>query len=86
MAKKPDPETVIYTYAARANTDATGQPLASLPGVPLRDLTAADFDAQPAHIQASITTSPLYRATATAASKAAAAPKVEAEEGQRHAV
>lgn len=65
-AKKTAPEIVIYTYNADANTGPNDAPLASLPGVPLRDLTQADIDGQPAHIQASIVSSPLYRAVTAA--------------------
>lgn len=49
-----------------------------LPGVPLRDLTEAEFDALPAHLQASLDASPMYRKTAVPKAKA---PTVESNEG-----
>lgn len=58
------PDTAIaYTYLAEANTDPDGAARSYLPGVPLRDLTADEVAAMPAHIQAAIATSPIYAAT-----------------------
>lgn len=59
-AAEADP--IVYRYLAEGNTDADGQPLASLPGVPLRDLRQSDLDAQPRHMRRSIRHSPLYAA------------------------
>ena len=48
-------------YDARANPEG-----AELPGVPLRDLTAEEFEALPRWLQYSIDAQPFYRKTAPA--------------------
>ena len=52
-------ERVARHYDASKNPDG-----ASLPGVPLRDLTQAEFDALPAWLQLSVDASMFYRKTA----------------------
>lgn len=51
--------TVIYSYDETLNPDGS-----FLPGVPLRDLTQADLDAQPRWILPSIAAAPYYVAVA----------------------
>lgn len=51
-------ETIARYYDASKNPDE-----AFFPGVPLRDLTSDEFDALPAHLQASLDASPFYRKT-----------------------
>jgi hypothetical protein len=46
---------LVYTYDASQNPDN-----ASLPGVPLRDLTADDIANVPAWLQSSIAAQPFY--------------------------
>lgn len=65
-------DPILYTYKApklreltddeRAKGIAEPMPLHH-PGVPLRDLTAADVDAMPAWLHATIAASDLYEAT-----------------------
>lgn len=52
-------EPIARYYDASKNPDA-----ASLPGVPLRDLTQAEFDALPAWLQLSVDASMFYRKSA----------------------
>jgi hypothetical protein len=51
---------LVYTYDASLNPDG-----ASLPGVPLRDLTADDIANVPAWLQSSIAAQPFYIAVAS---------------------
>jgi hypothetical protein len=51
---------LVYTYDASLNPDG-----ASLPGVPLRDLTADDLANVPAWLQSSIAAQPFYIAVGT---------------------
>lgn len=51
-------EAIARYYDESKNPDR-----AFFPGVPLRDLTQADYDALSKHQQASIDASPLYRKT-----------------------
>jgi hypothetical protein len=55
-------ETVVYHYVA-ANNPHGGY----LPGVPLRDLTAADLAALPAWLRPSVAAQPFYEAVAVTA-------------------
>jgi len=45
-----------------------------LPGVPLRDISQAEFDSYPAWLQASIDAHPMYRKTPLKAAKASDSP------------
>lgn len=56
-----DAESIARHYDESKNPDG-----ASLPGVPLRDLTAAEFDALPAWLKESVDALPYYRKTAPA--------------------
>ncbi len=58
MTVKPD--TVVRTYHADKNTDGRGQPVASFPGVPLRDLTKAEWDEFPVWIRAGVDASAFF--------------------------
>lgn len=49
---------------ARHYDQAKNPDEASLPGVPLRDLTTAEFDALPKWLQESVDAAPFYRKTA----------------------
>lgn len=52
-------DPIARYYEASKNPDG-----AFLPGVPLRDLTLAEFDALPVWLQLSVDASPFYRRTA----------------------
>lgn len=51
-------DSIVFTYHPERNP---GHPEPdAIPGVPLRDLTAADLAALPAHLQASVAACPFY--------------------------
>ncbi len=54
---------------------------ASIPGVPLRDLTQEEYDALPDMEKASVDASELYRKTKPASAKAASKANAENKEG-----
>lgn len=51
-----------YTYNASKNPGTEANP-ASLPGVPLRDLTKTDVEQLPRHLRLDVAASPMYRAS-----------------------
>lgn len=57
-----EPLTGPRYYVAEANPGGTDSP-AHFPGVPLRDLEAAEFEALPLWLQYSVDESPMYRRT-----------------------
>lgn len=70
--------TIARFYDETKNADG-----AYIPGVPLRDLTAEEFDALPKHLQAGVDALPFYRKTrppsdAPAATRSAAPARTRA--------
>ena len=67
--------TTVRYYDADKNPDG-----AALPGVPLRDLTDAEFDALPTYLQRSVDTAPFYRKTKPEAASRRAVPRRDEED------
>lgn len=65
-------------YDATKNPGTEERP-AAIPGAPLRDLEAEEFEALPVWLQHSIDTSPMYRRTRLSRAPATSAPKPEKE-------